>query len=127
MPSEGRSYGVNDANESGWSPRVREFVDWLRGPAAHSTRYSGALVGDFHRILVGGGVYLYPGDSRYPAGKLRLLYEGCPLAFIAECAGGRAVSEECDILDIVPAQIHQRTPLIIGSRAEVDRFLPADR
>ena len=83
MPSEGRSYGVNDANESGWSPRVREFVDWLRGPAAHSTRYSGALVGDFHRILVGGGVYLYPGDSRYPAGKLRLLYEGCPLAFIA--------------------------------------------
>lgn len=124
MPSSGGSYGVNEANESGWNPQVREFVSWLRGPAKHSTRYSGALVGDFHRILIGGGVYLYPGDVQHREGKLRLLYEACPLAFIAECAGGRAVSEECDILDIVPTQIHQRTPLIIGSRDEVGRFLP---
>jgi len=124
MPEQGSAYGVNEGNTAAWSPRVREYVAWLRGPGKHSTRYSGALVGDFHRILVGGGVYLYPADDKHNQGKLRLLYEACPLAFIADCAGGRAVSEECDILQIVPSKIHQRTPLIIGSKDEVDRFLP---
>jgi fructose-1,6-bisphosphatase I len=123
MPARGRSYGANEANAPDWKPRVREFVDWLRA-TRHSTRYSGALVGDFHRIMIDGGVYLYPADSRNPQGKLRLLYEAAPLAFIADCAGGRAVSEDQDILDIVPTEIHQRTPLIIGSREEIDRFLP---
>lgn len=125
MPQVGRAYGANEANESGWTPQVREYVSWLRGPGKHSTRYSGALIGDFHRILIGGGVYLYPGDAKNREGKLRLLYEACPLALIADCAGGRAVSEEQEILDIVPTKIHQRVPLIIGSRDEVDRFLPS--
>jgi fructose-1,6-bisphosphatase I len=124
MPEQGNSYGVNEVNAPAWKPHVRAFVEWLRGPGRHSTRYSGALVGDFHRILVQGGVYLYPSDDRYPQGKLRLLYEAAPLAFIAEIAGGRAVSEDADILDIVPREIHERVPLIIGSRTEVDRFLP---
>lgn len=124
MPEEGSAYGVNEANEAGWRPAVAEFVRWLRGPGGHSTRYSGALVGDFHRILLAGGVYLYPGDAKHREGKLRLLYEACPLAFIADCAGGRGVSEDQEILDIVPTGIHQRTPLVIGSRREIDRFLP---
>jgi fructose-1,6-bisphosphatase I len=127
MPAEGSSYGVNEANEPGWSPRVREFVGWLRGPGKHATRYSGALVGDFHRILVKGGVYLYPADAKNKHGKLRLLYEAAPLAFIAEIAGGRAVSEDANILDVVPTTIHERVPLILGSRAEIDRFLPPVR
>lgn len=124
MPDEGSTYGANEANSAGWAPRVREFVDYLRGPAAHGTRYSGALVADFHRILVKGGVYLYPADEKNRHGKLRLLYEAAPLAFIADIAGGRAVSEEGDILDIAPREIHERVPLILGSRAEIDRFLP---
>ncbi len=125
MPERGGTYGANEAHTEDWSEPVRGFVQWLRGESHHSTRYSGALVGDFQRILVDGGVYLYPGDATNPHGKLRLLYEAAPLAFIADCAGGRAVSEDADILEIVPAAIHQRTPLIVGSRAEIDRFLPA--
>jgi fructose-1,6-bisphosphatase I len=124
MPEEGSSYGANEANYRSWSPRVQAFVEWLRGAAGHSTRYSGALVADFHRILVKGGVYLYPSDDRNRNGKLRLLYEAAPLAFIAEIAGGRAVSEDSDILTIVPREIHQRVPLILGSATEIDHFLP---
>jgi len=124
MPAEGAAYGVNEANAAGWSPRVRDYVAWLRGPAEHATRYSGALVGDFHRILIKGGVYLYPADVKNRRGKLRLLYEAAPLALIAGLAGGRAVSEDRDILDIRATEIHQRVPLILGSRTEVDRFLP---
>ena len=127
MPQRGKTYGANEANMEDWTPRVRDFLDWLRGGSRHSTRYSGALVGDFHRIVVDGGVYLYPGDSKHPQGKLRLLYEAAPLAYIADCAGGRAVSEEENILQIVPTSIHQRTPLIIGSHEEIDRFLPPNR
>ncbi len=127
MPERGTTYGCNEANEPGWSPEVREFVHWLRGPSGHSTRYSGALVGDFHRILMEGGVYLYPADARHPQGKLRLLYEGAPLAFIAKIAGGRATSESEDILDILPSQIHQRVPLVVGSNEELERFLPSSR
>ncbi len=124
MPDHGSAYGANEANAGGWSPKVAAFVEWLRGPGRHSTRYSGALVGDFHRILVKGGVYLYPADREHAQGKLRLLYEAAPLAFIAACAGGRAVDEANDIMDIVPTAIHQRTSLIIGSRREIDRLAP---
>lgn len=124
MPQEGSTYGCNEGNAAGWAEPVRQFVEWLRGPGQRSTRYSGALVGDFHRILLKGGVYLYPADTNHPDGKLRLLYEAAPLAFIAKIAGGRAVSESQDILDIVPTRIHQRVPLIVGSCAEVNRLLP---
>ena len=127
MPQEGTTYGGNEGNAATWSRAVQEYVQWLRGPGKHSSRYSGALVGDFHRILLKGGVYLYPADANHPDGKLRLLYEAAPLAFIAEIAGGRATSETQDILDIVPTRIHQRVPLIIGSAAEVGRLVPPAR
>ncbi len=124
MPEQGGTYGCNEGNESSWSPALRDYVRWLRGEGGHSTRYSGALVGDFHRILLQGGVYLYPADAKHPDGKLRLLYEAAPLAFIAKIAGGRGTSETMDILDIVPSKIHQRVPLVVGSRAEVDKLVP---
>ena len=88
----------------------------------YGSRYIGSLVADFHRTLLKGGVFLYPPTKKNPNGKLRLLYEANPLAFIAEQAGGNAVSGNGRIMDIEPKSIHERTPLIIGSRAEIAEF-----
>ena len=84
-----------------------------------SVRYVGSLVADFHRNLIAGGIFLYPGDSKNPNGKLRLLYEAAPMAFIAEQAEGSATDGVERILDIMPSELHQRTPLVIGSRNDV--------
>jgi fructose-1,6-bisphosphatase I len=85
-----------------------------------STRYVGSLVADFHRNLLGGGLFAYPANRRNKRGKLRLLYEACPLAFIVEQAGGAASDGQERILDIHPTELHQRTPLFIGSANDVD-------
>ena len=85
-----------------------------------SVRYVGSLVADFHRNLLAGGMFCYPDNARTPRGKLRLLYEANPLAFIAEQAGGRASNGEINIMDIVPGELHQRTPLYMGSKDDVD-------
>jgi fructose-1,6-bisphosphatase I len=90
------------------------------GKDGRNARYIGSLVADFHRNLLKGGVFLYPGDKKAPNGKLRLLYEASPLAFIAEQAGGGATDGRRPILDIVPDELHQRTPLVIGSRDDVE-------
>jgi fructose-1,6-bisphosphatase I len=90
---------------------------------SYTTRYIGSLVADFHRNLLKGGIFLYPGDSKNPKGKLRLLYEANPLAFIIKQAGSMATDGKQDILDIVPESLHQKTPLIIGSKFEVEKFL----
>jgi fructose-1,6-bisphosphatase I len=84
-----------------------------------NARYIGSLVADFHRNLLAGGVFMYPADSKSPRGKLRLLYEAAPLGFIAEQAGGAASDGARRILDIEPAELHQRTPLLIGSKDDV--------
>jgi fructose-1,6-bisphosphatase I len=84
-----------------------------------NSRYIGSLVADFHRNLIAGGIFLYPGDTRNPQGKLRLLYEASPMAFIAEQAEGSATDGVNRILDILPRSLHQRTPLVIGSREDV--------
>jgi fructose-1,6-bisphosphatase I len=84
-----------------------------------NSRYIGSLVADFHRNLINGGVFLYPADTRNPEGKLRLLYEASPMAYIAEQAEGSATDGMNRILDIVPTRLHQRTPLVIGSREDV--------
>ncbi|RMF48874.1 MAG: class 1 fructose-bisphosphatase, partial [Anaerolineae bacterium] len=86
-----------------------------------SLRYIGSLVADFHRNLLTGGVYYYPATSKRPQGKLRLLYEAAPLAFIAEQAGGYASDGQRNILDIMPDNLHQRTPLFIGNRSLVEK------
>jgi fructose-1,6-bisphosphatase I len=121
-----RSYSVNEAYYARWSPAMRRFVDHLKGAdgtpdtGGFSSRYVGSLVADFHRTLLRGGIFMYPGDSRNPSGKLRLVYEANPLAFIAEQAGGRATDGREEILDLKPEALHQRTPLFIGARSLVD-------
>ncbi len=121
IPTLGKYYSVNQGYQRAWTPGVRRYVDWLQGlddptrkPLAQ--RYIGSLVADFHRNLLEGGIYLYPGDMQRPEGKLRLMYEAQPLAFIAAQAGGYASDGLGDILQIRPTSLHQRTPLFIGSR-----------
>jgi fructose-1,6-bisphosphatase I len=117
-------YSVNEANEAGWDDATRAMVAAFRqqstvcGP--RQARYAGALVADVHRTLLKGGVYMYPSTATKPEGKLRLLYENAPLAWVVEHAGGAAIDGQQPILDITPTELHQRTPLFIGSRGDVD-------
>jgi len=124
MPERGREFSANLSRLGAWEPGFRAFVDDHShggdGDRAYSLRYIGALVADFHRVLLRGGVFFYPGDAKNPSGKLRILYEAAPLAFLAEAAGGAASTGARRILDIVPDSLHQRTPLVIGSRDEVE-------
>jgi fructose-1,6-bisphosphatase I len=126
MPRHGRTYSVNDANWERWGPAPRAFLAALRAGAdpgrAYLQRYGGALVADFHRILLEGGIYLYPAEpgGARASGRLRLLYEGAPLALIAEAAGGRASTGVERVLDVRAGDPHQRVPLLIGSADEVD-------
>ena len=120
-PERGGTYSVNEGNYNGWSDVVRGYVD-SRKSSGYSARYIGSLVSDFHRNLLKGGVFLYPADGKSPEGKLRLVYEANPLAFIVEQAGGRASNGSESILDLRPSQLHQRTPLVLGSRLDVDDF-----
>jgi fructose-1,6-bisphosphatase I len=130
MPARGRAYAVNEGRSGGWAPEVRAFTQWLkeRDPETgrpYSTRYSGSLVADFHRILLEGGIYYYPPDAvagGKPRGKLRVLYECHPLAFVAEQAGGRASTGREAVLDVVPEALHARIPFAIGSVSEVSVY-----
>jgi fructose-1,6-bisphosphatase I len=123
-PRVGRYYSVNESNFGRWNRGVQAAVRGLKGDTpdlmpAKNSRYIGSLVADFHRNLIAGGIFLYPADSRNPQGKLRLLYEASPMAFIAEQAEGSATDGDNRILDIIPHHLHQRTPLVIGSRLDV--------
>lgn len=123
-PFSGHLYSVNEAYQNAWSADVREVVEVLKSgrpgrPGNMSGRYIGSLVADFHRNLLYGGTYLYPPTTDKPAGKLRLMCEAAPLAFIAEHAGGYASDGAGPILDIVPDDLHMRVPLYIGSREDV--------
>ena len=112
-------YSVNEGNASGWDDSDAQWVDHVKSNG-YSGRYIGALVADFHRNLQKGGIYAYPGDRKSPNGKLRLLFEAAPLAFIAEQAGGAAIDGTQRILDIQPVELHQRTPLYIGNADQVE-------
>jgi fructose-1,6-bisphosphatase I len=123
-PRVGRYYSVNESNFPRWNRGIQMAVRGFKGEmpdriAPKNSRYIGSLVADFHRNLIAGGVFLYPGDAKNPQGKLRLLYEAAPMAFIAEQAGGSATDGLNRILDIVPTNLHQRTPLVIGAREDV--------
>jgi fructose-1,6-bisphosphatase I len=121
MPEKGPYYSVNEANESTWPAGYAEYVAGLRAEG-YSSRYIGSLVADFHRTLLKGGVFLYPPTKKQPGGKLRLLYEANPLAMIAEQAAGKASWGNGRILEIQPQGIHQRTPLMVGSKWEMERL-----
>lgn len=129
IPAKPKYYSVNQGNEKYWSEGVRRYTRWLQGIDEEdprkplSGRYIGSLVADFHRNLLEGGVFYYPQDYKDPSkpqGKLRLLYEAAPLAFIAEHAGGYASDGRRPILEIVPEALHQRTALFIGNRDLVE-------
>lgn len=130
MPEKPKYYSVNHAYEQYWGEGVLHFTRWLQGldegdkRKPLSSRYIGSLVADFHRNLLKGGIFYYPADSRdpnRPHGKLRLLYEAIPLAFVTEQAGGYASDGRQPILDIVPQSLHQRTPLYIGNQVLVEK------
>ena len=130
-PARGRTYSANLARRPEWHPGIQKLTDYLTQSdlptnRPYSLRYTGALVADIHRSLLEGGMYFYPADSAYGEGKLRLLYECAPLAFVVEQAGGRASTGTRRILDIRVDSIHQRVPLVIGSVEDVllfERFL----
>lgn len=123
MPERGKMYSVNEAYCSTFPESVQKYLEWAKSDEAggYTLRYIGSLVADFHRTLLRGGVFLYPPTKKTPGGKLRLLYEANPLAWIAEQAGGSATDGHQRVLDKIPTALHERTPLIIGSKAEVEK------
>ncbi len=128
VPEKCRIYSVNESYYRDWTEGVRKYVERVKGigPDAlekpMSSRYIGSMVADFHRNLLYGGVFLYPGMLNKPKGKLRLLYEAKPMAFILEAAGGYASNGYKPILDVLPEELHQRTPLFMGNRDEVKKI-----
>jgi len=130
MPEEGNIYSVNEGNYNYWSPEFQNYIKHIKSiedDKPRSARYIGSLVADFHRNLLKGGIFLYPNDTKsnkFPNGKLRLLYEVAPMAYIAEQAGGMAVTIKGErVLDLQPNDLHERSTLIIGSKKDVEQFL----
>ncbi|RIL09564.1 MAG: class 1 fructose-bisphosphatase [Proteobacteria bacterium] len=127
MPERGKVYSTNEGNSAYWHEDVASFIAEMKSEnkekgTPYAARYVGSLVADFDRNLKRGGIFIYPSDKKSPQGKLRLLYECMPMAYLVEQAGGRAIDGVANILDVVPKDIHQRIPLIIGSKFEVDWF-----
>lgn len=124
MPAQGPYYSTNEANAASWPQAYRDYLAMLLAGRlngkSYGARYIGSLVADFHRTMLKGGVFWYPPTEKAPSGKLRLLYEANPLAMLAEQAGGAATNGPTRILELQPEKVHQRTPLVIGSKAEVE-------
>ena len=124
IPGKGAIYSTNEGNSGRWSPAMQKYIRYLKqeDPATdrpYSARYVGSLVADVHRTLLYGGIYFYPGDTKNAKGKLRLMYENNPLAFLVEEAGGAATDGTKRILDVLPESLHERCPLFIGSAEDV--------
>ncbi len=126
MPERGSIYAINEAQADSVPPYCRRYLHWLKsgeGEVFYTSRYIGSLVADFHRTLLKGGIFMYPPTARYPEGKLRLMYEANPIAFVAEQAGGMATDAHGRIMEIEPTALHQRTPLFVGSEFEMQRLM----
>ncbi|MBM4332050.1 MAG: class 1 fructose-bisphosphatase [Deltaproteobacteria bacterium] len=131
IPELGKIYSVNESYWNYWDEPTRKTVSYFKSPnnergQPYNSRYIGSLVADFHRNLLTGGIFMYPADSREPKkirGKLRLMYEAAPLAMIIEAAGGMATDGKMRILDIEPQELHQRVPLYIGSKKDVQKVI----
>ena len=115
MPKQSKYYSINDSFHDELSPNMVNFIKKCRADKM-SARYIGSLVGDFHRNMLKGGVYMYPATSKNPNGKLRLMYECSALAFLAEQAGGVATDGEKRIMEVEPKSVHQRVPFFVGSK-----------
>jgi fructose-1,6-bisphosphatase I len=131
IPPDGKIYSVNEAYWHYWDPATKQVISYFKSPEnrrgePYSLRYIGSLVADFHRNLLTGGIFMYPADSRdpkKPRGKLRLLCEAAPLALVVEEAGGLATDGKTRILDIEPQELHERVPLFVGSKNDVQKVL----
>jgi fructose-1,6-bisphosphatase I len=129
IPETGKTYSVNESYWNYWDASTRQVVSYFKGPdnergQPYNMRYIGSLVADFHRNLLSGGIFMYPADHRdpkRPRGKLRLMCEAAPLAMVVEAAGGMATDGKTRILDIEPQELHQRVPLFIGSKKDVQK------
>lgn len=126
-PARGKTFSCNQGNRSGWSEGVRRWNDWVLEHAPddgrpYGLRYMGSLVGDAHRTLLSGGIFAYPADKKSPKGKLRLLYEANPMAFIFEQAGGAATNGQQRILELRATDLHERVPLALGSKEDVETY-----
>ena len=120
LKASSRTYSTNEGYAAKWDPKLRAYIESLKeSPEQWKARYIGSLVADFHRNLLKGGIFLYPGTRDKPKGKLRLLYEGFPIAFLAEAAGGLATDGNMHILDKDPTQFHERTPLFVGNKDNI--------
>ena len=131
VPQRGTIYSLNEGNYKYWHTGLKRYIKYLqdaddRTGNPYTARYIGSMVADIHRNMLYGGIFIYPADKRNPKGKLRLMYECSPMAFIVEAAGGRASDGKQRILEIKPESLHERTPLYIGSEGdvlEVEKFL----
>jgi fructose-1,6-bisphosphatase I len=125
MPERGSYYSMNESYAGKFPERYTRYVEGLKNGSfgrEYSSRFIGSMVADFHRTLLRGGIFLYPETPAFPDGRLRLLYEANPIAFLAEQAGGRATDGRRAILDIRPTDLHQRVPLLVGSKREMDEL-----
>jgi fructose-1,6-bisphosphatase I len=127
IPEKGSTYSINEGNAGRWTAGVKKWNEHLKTDdkadgRPYGMRYVGTLVADAHRTLLRGGIFAYPSDTKSPEGKLRLLYEANPFAFLFEAAGGSATDGTKRILDIVPTKLHQRTGLVLGSKKDVELF-----
>ena len=135
IPKRGKIYSVNEGNYRWWHDGMKKYVKYLQEEdkatsRPYSGRYIGSMVADIHRTLLYGGIFMYPGDTKHPDGKLRLMYEANPMSFIIEQAGGRASNGSERILDVQPVSLHQRTPVFVGSEEDVkvcEEFLQGKR
>merc|ERR1712087_238604 len=130
IPDDSKIYSFNEANADRWDPTIRGVVNnWKAGKGENgkifTSQFIGSMVGDVHRTLLYGGVFGYPGDTINPNGKLRLLYEGAPMSFIMEQAGGLATTGKERVMEMVPAEVHQRVPIVMGSKNQIQEVIDA--
>ena len=121
VPTKGKVYSINEGNSSKWDEATKEYVDSVKNlKTPYSLRYIGSMVADVHRTFLYGGIFAYPGDKSAPKGKLRILYEVFPMAYLCERAGGKATTGRQRVLDIVPQSLHERCPVFLGSKEDVE-------
>ncbi|XP_012246906.1 fructose-1,6-bisphosphatase 1 [Bombus impatiens] len=126
IPPRGNIYCINEGYETAWDTAIKEYIHSKKYPEngkPYSARYVGSMVADVHRTIKYGGIFLYPATKTHPTGKLRLLYECIPMAYLVKQAGGMATNGEIDILEIVPEKIHQRSAIFLGSQEDVQEVL----